>query len=380
MYEGQGTTVVCAVCSAAIIEKHHLKPLPSLGNVVCTKKCYDVVSKFLFAQDGARMSWETDSPDGTFEKSSTAWLLEWVRTPGNYSSYRGNKFGRSKSQIQKEIAEKINAAGAAMGLDRQRDERQVDNKIRYIERKFKEVYEWVNNTGQGVLADQGAESFEEIVKKKCNWYYDLLPIMRDRAATHPVFHSDEFSTGSDKDNDSGEDAEDDDKQDNNSNKSNDSPEKSNDDGNAVGGTYNSPVAIVRVPNSRSDGVSTIDGDVGSSAGKTTRGKRRNINHAFDELVGQLLSDKTCRMSKKSKLEDANSSQDLVDKACVLHERLVAKQLHDDDIAATFPQCIRFLQLSSLTAAKREKYISKYNEYAKRVGLDDTQFLDPSNYD
>ena len=70
--------------------------------------------------------------------------LEWVRTPGNYSSYRGNKFGRSKSQIQKEIAEKINAAGAAMGLDRQRDKRQVNNKIRYIERKFKEVYEWVN--------------------------------------------------------------------------------------------------------------------------------------------------------------------------------------------------------------------------------------------
>jgi len=180
------TVVVCAMCSAGIIAKHHLTPLPSPSNVVCTKTCYNAISKFL-ANDGLRKTWDADTPDLSFERSLEAWILEWICKLGNYSRWKDNKNGISKINIQKNIANALNEHGLSMGIDRQRTEKQVGNKIEYYQSRFKETFDWIHGTtGQGLLEEHGLVSFQELVKGKFKWYYELLPIISVMCRTYQI--------------------------------------------------------------------------------------------------------------------------------------------------------------------------------------------------
>ena len=50
-----------------------------------------------------------------------------------------------------------------------------------LETKFVQAHDWANNTGQDVREQDGQETFENLVHQCCCWYFDLLPIMRDRS-------------------------------------------------------------------------------------------------------------------------------------------------------------------------------------------------------
>jgi hypothetical protein len=72
---------------------------------------------------------------------------------------------------------------------------QVGNKILNLEQKFRKAFEWANATGQGVT---DTRDFEKAVLKRCHVYYDLLPIMQDRAnATALATNEDEDLSGND---------------------------------------------------------------------------------------------------------------------------------------------------------------------------------------
>lgn len=49
------------------------------------------------------------------------------------------------------------------------------------------------HTGQGILANEGEERFKELVKQRCTYYFDLLPVMQDRHSIRAVFTNDDDS-------------------------------------------------------------------------------------------------------------------------------------------------------------------------------------------
>ena len=42
------------------------------------------------------------------------------------------------------------------------------------------MFDWVNNTGQGVLSEKCRETFEQAVRSCCKWHFELEPTMADR--------------------------------------------------------------------------------------------------------------------------------------------------------------------------------------------------------
>ena len=70
-----------------------------------------------------------------------------------------------------------------MGVKVHRDEKQVSNKITYMERAFREAHDFANTeTGVG-LQETDRGNFQDIVRKRFPYYFDLLEIFGDRASS-----------------------------------------------------------------------------------------------------------------------------------------------------------------------------------------------------
>ena len=54
-----------------------------------------------------------------------------------------------------------------------------------MEGAFRDAHDWVNNTGVGVLERDGQVTFEDAVKKRFIYYYDLVDVMSERASARP---------------------------------------------------------------------------------------------------------------------------------------------------------------------------------------------------
>jgi hypothetical protein len=65
-----------------------------------------------------------------------------------------------------------------------RNAKSVGAKIAHMEGEYKKAFGFVTNTGQGLMED--GQDVTEIVKKMCPHYYELDPIMGDRASMHPL--------------------------------------------------------------------------------------------------------------------------------------------------------------------------------------------------
>jgi hypothetical protein len=102
---------------------------------------------------------------------------------GNYANkWRGkDSKGRTKKQVAGELASLMNAAKVRV----KRDDKQVMNKISHIEKSFRCAHDFANTeTGQG-LKENDPAAFDEAVKGKCIFYFDLLAIFGDRASATP---------------------------------------------------------------------------------------------------------------------------------------------------------------------------------------------------
>jgi hypothetical protein len=53
-----------------------------------------------------------------------------------------------------------------------------------MEGEYKKAFNFVNDTGQGLMEE--GKYITEIVKKMCPYFYELDPIMGNRASTHPL--------------------------------------------------------------------------------------------------------------------------------------------------------------------------------------------------
>jgi hypothetical protein len=181
-------------------------PITGVGITVCSKACYNKVTKALEKNEHAfeafdpttRVLWEADGPLGPNDPNTSAKiLLDWMTENGgaNYRHYRGNDCGEKKIKICKEIADKINAAGICNG--RIRTDRQVQEKIRYIDKAFKKAHDFAHTeTGAGLRESDPETKYRDALLKKCIYYFDLLPVYEDRACARAKVTSDDIGTTS----------------------------------------------------------------------------------------------------------------------------------------------------------------------------------------
>jgi hypothetical protein len=171
-----------------VLAKYDLHPLPGI-NVACTKAHHAKATKELSgggedqAEGGRKGNWESDGKLGpTDPHTSMKILLDWWMAEGNYSKFCGkNNDGIKKIQFCNNLAAKITEETSTS-----RDGKNVLNKIQHIERTFKEAHNFAESeTGAGIRENDGETTFQDLVKKKCPFYYDIYDIMIDRASTRP---------------------------------------------------------------------------------------------------------------------------------------------------------------------------------------------------
>jgi hypothetical protein len=203
------TKTVHLMCfQGLLLKKFKLDPLPN-GGVVCTKKCYLKAQKELAGggedQEGRRLgNWDADGLGGpTDSKTSMRILLDWWATEGNYSKFCGKyNNGIKKKEFCLSLAKKMSEETTS-----ERDWKNVLNKIQHVERRWREAHNFATSeTGAGIHDTDGVSSFEEIVTRKCPYYYDLLEVMADRASSAPKVTS--YDDDDDDDNNDGNDDDD----------------------------------------------------------------------------------------------------------------------------------------------------------------------------
>jgi len=163
------------------------------GEVVCTKECLKKVINLRTK----KVNWTNDSSEGKSSPNGTSMhlLIQWISVPGNYSKWRGDKDhqGRKKKEVAKTIADFINAGGVV----EKRTPAQVQAQMSRLESNMRQAYDFAcTETGAGLM-ETDKISFDEAVRKKCSYYFDLKEIMCERASITPKVTSDETLDSSD---------------------------------------------------------------------------------------------------------------------------------------------------------------------------------------
>jgi hypothetical protein len=128
-------------------------------------------------------SLDKDGKNGTTDLNhSMQILMDWMMQEGNYIKYCGHaNNGTSKLQYCQIISDRMKDAGCRIN----RSAEAVKKKIEELESQFANANDWANQTGQGVKESDGSERFEQLVRSRCRWYFELLPIFGDRAKARP---------------------------------------------------------------------------------------------------------------------------------------------------------------------------------------------------
>jgi hypothetical protein len=96
-----------------------------------------------------------------------------------------------KVAVCEEIAKKIEEANTL----KVRNAASVHLKMTAFEYQFRQAHDWAAMTGVGVLASDGKISFDEAVKKRFVYYFDVLDVMAERASARPKANTDKMTMG-----------------------------------------------------------------------------------------------------------------------------------------------------------------------------------------
>jgi hypothetical protein len=148
----------------------HFQELSEMPLVVaCTKRHFDIAKKtkelLITADEHRNIPWNKDGKNGSDDpENSQNILLNWLRTPGNYSKYRGHG-GNGKNK--KDIANEVTKLCLAAGTVKERLPIAVISKISGLEKMYRKASDFASNTGVGVLANDGKAKFNELVCTIC---------------------------------------------------------------------------------------------------------------------------------------------------------------------------------------------------------------------
>jgi len=178
--------------------KPPLAPLPE-DAVVCTKKCYKAFVKS--SNPNQKYKWNDDMKPETPNVTSERVLINYMTDGDNYKNYRG----KDANGLPKKYHCQIIASKCTNLTLSERDHAGVFSKWTAMEDCWRTTNDWVNNTGVGVLADKGHDTFEACVLKRCPFYRDIEEIMIDRAGSNPaVTNNDLFNSDEDDEDDEAE--------------------------------------------------------------------------------------------------------------------------------------------------------------------------------
>jgi hypothetical protein len=173
------------------------------AHVVCKKECYGKAKRH-YANMSAdpedrNIPWNKDGRLGENDpNNSENILIAWLQKPGNYAKFRSPPSGKTKVAVCEDISRTIKQADTL----KVRKAPTVFMKIQAFEGSFRDAHDWVNNTGVGVLERDGQVTFEEAVKKRFMYYYDLLDVMSERSSARPRASTDTMNmTGANDDDD-----------------------------------------------------------------------------------------------------------------------------------------------------------------------------------
>jgi hypothetical protein len=156
-------------------------------HIACKKECYKKALRHYSNRSGnpedRNIPWNCDGKEGENDpNNSENILLTWLQQPNNYTKFHSPPSGKTKVGVCQEIYLKIRAANTL----KPQKPHSIQLKIQLLEQLFCVAHDWVNNTGVGVLERDRQSSFEETLKKKFHYYYDLVDYMADRASSHPI--------------------------------------------------------------------------------------------------------------------------------------------------------------------------------------------------
>ena len=182
-------------CYRRLLERYNVEPLVDPANgetiIVCSKTCYNKVKKSIVQQPSNRIPWDKDGKEGPNDtNNSLRILLDWLLQEGNYRKFRGGTESKGMRKIDYGKSLSLRMRDAGCRVPRSADA--VVKKIQELETKFVQAHDWANNTGQGVKEQDGEQTFENLVKQRCKWYFELLPIMGDRSKATPAVTTDDL--------------------------------------------------------------------------------------------------------------------------------------------------------------------------------------------
>ena len=159
---------------------------PPFSKIACRKDCFKKAFRHLSNvtadPEDRNIPWNRDGREGGDDpNNSENILIAWLQHPGNYNKFRSPTSGMTKVAVCEEISRKINRARTL----KVRKAPSVQLKIQAMESAFRYAHDWINNTGEGVRERDGPVTFEEAVKKRFSYYYDLVDVMSDRASARP---------------------------------------------------------------------------------------------------------------------------------------------------------------------------------------------------
>ncbi|KAE8221319.1 hypothetical protein CF326_g8583 [Tilletia indica] len=123
-------------------------------------------------------------------------LLTWIQEDGNYDKWKGGE-GDSQAVLASDVAQRIREANTKVD----RTAAAIVEKIKSLEKQFRQANDFRLQTGQGLLDTAAAaegddkekeenmklteKSVEDAVLNYCPHYYDLVDVMGDRISTNP---------------------------------------------------------------------------------------------------------------------------------------------------------------------------------------------------
>jgi hypothetical protein len=154
--------------------------------IACRKDCYRKAfrhhANMVADPEDRNIPWNRDGREGDDDPNNSENIISaWLQHPGNYSKFRSLPCGKTKLHICEQVSKKINLANTL----KIRKAPSIMMKIQGMEGAFCDAHDWVNNTGVGVLERDGQVTFEEAVKKRFAYYYDLVDVMSERASSRP---------------------------------------------------------------------------------------------------------------------------------------------------------------------------------------------------
>jgi hypothetical protein len=163
-----------ATCSTTVCARNKVEPLPSPA-VTCTKKCHiTAVKEAAPSKPGKVKNWNSDGAGGPKDpKSSEYYLVRWLMQEKNYAMWRGDKHGKSKSDICRSLAEYLHDKGC-----QKRDWDDVRQKIRHLEDDVRRANDYATSeTGAG-MEFQSQGSFKKMLLDISPYWEELSPVWR----------------------------------------------------------------------------------------------------------------------------------------------------------------------------------------------------------